>query len=293
MSEQIDNEELEKFKEMMRQHNLLREARKRVDFADFVKEAGNMEGYEALAESAKNVIPIIETAMEDGEIPVGASKMGGYPDLPPSIPYPVMEEFTEEKKEWVEVRPGVRKCQPTGFITYPKSAMQLLGQFNLAEVAPFDKDNLLPKTGMLYFFWSGELPYFAKEVTPVKVIYWDGDMSELRRTVPDEPYYEKYFTQALPSKKFTFEYCKNEYDVNEIEEELGEQYDYYSDYNVYGAKLFGYPEGVNIDCPRGDMINLFQSSYSEGCISGIYWYISKQDLANRNFDSVVFVEDLD
>lgn len=287
------SEEMEKFKELMKRHTELRKKRERTDFADFVREEGIEGAQEALMSVAKNAIPIIGTSMDDCDIPVGASKMGGYPDLPPSLPYPTMAEFTEEQRKWVEVRPGVRKVVPDGFKTYPESAMQLMGQFNLAEVTPFDKDNLLPKSGMLYFFWSGELPYYTKEISPVKVIYWDGDLSELRRTAPAAPYYEKYFTEPLPAKKFTFEYCKNEYEVDEIEEELGEAYDYYDNYNVHGGKLFGYPTGVNIDIPKGDVVNLFQSSYSEGCICGIYWYIRKQDLAALNFDKAMFVEDLD
>ncbi len=287
------SEELEKFKEIMQFHIEQRKKRQRTDFADFIKERCNIEGYEALAKVAKNAIPAIEIAMDDSEIPIGASKKGGFPDLPPSISYPTMNEFSEEQKKWVQVRPRVYKTEPDGFITHPKSAMQLLGQFNLSESAPFDKDNLLPKTGMLYFFWSGELPCYTGQISPFKVIYWNGDISELRRTAPAIPYYDKYFTEPLPSAKLAFEYCKNEYDIERVQKELGEEYDYYPDYNIRNAKLFGYPTGVNIDIPRGDIINLYQSGYRSGCICDIYWYIRKQDLAALNFDNTIFVSDLD
>ena len=40
---------------------------------------------------------------------------------------------------------------------YEKSAMQLVAQINLADIADLDIENKLPHTGILYFFWSGDI----------------------------------------------------------------------------------------------------------------------------------------
>lgn len=72
-------------------------------------------------------------------MPIGASKIGGCPDLPPGVEWP----------HWHE---------PLAFI----------GQFNLAEVAPFDRERLLPTRGLLSFFYEtdGEPLYSARLDAP-------------------------------------------------------------------------------------------------------------------------------
>jgi len=65
----------------------------------------------------------------DTQIPVGASKLGGSPDLPPDFIWP----------QW--------DCTPLTFI----------GQFNLSDVAPFDVERALPVTGILSFFLRSRL----------------------------------------------------------------------------------------------------------------------------------------
>jgi Domain of unknown function (DUF1963) len=69
-------------------------------------------------------IAIITSQSQDHFVSIGASKQWGAPDLPP--------EFV-----WPE-----RDGQPCEF----------LGQINLAEVAPYDTEKLLPEAGLLSFF---------------------------------------------------------------------------------------------------------------------------------------------
>lgn len=68
----------------------------------------------------------IRVTSRPSDVPTGKSRFGGWPDLPDSVQWP----------QW--------KGQPLAFIA----------QFNLAETHPFDKQNLLPATGMLYFFYD-------------------------------------------------------------------------------------------------------------------------------------------
>ncbi|GHO90126.1 hypothetical protein KSF_001740 [Reticulibacter mediterranei] len=78
----------------------------------------------------------------------------GLPDLPPGLEWPAYEG-----------RP-----------------FKLLAQIRLADVAPYDLAHELPPTGMLSFFLDSSpeaYPYISKENQ--RVIYYDGDLSQLRR----------------------------------------------------------------------------------------------------------------
>lgn len=100
------------------------------------------------------------------EIPVGSSKMGGLPDLPIGTDWPVS---------------GV----PMAFI----------GQFNLAEVHPFDQENLLPESGLLSFFYKEDIELDPEDdwQDDWRVLYFDADpMQFVRRQYPanlDEYFY--------------------------------------------------------------------------------------------------------
>jgi uncharacterized protein YwqG len=94
----------------------------------------------------------------DNNIPIGKSKYGGSPDLPANFVWP----------NWNGL--------PLSFVS----------QINLSEVKPFDKDNLLPEHGMLYFFietriqmWHGFYSHGS-----CQTFFYEGDMSQLVRTKP-------------------------------------------------------------------------------------------------------------
>ena len=64
-----------------------------------------------------------------------ASKIGGKPDVPKDFKWPVYEGKDFE---------DIRKERPLSFII----------QINLKDVAPYDKEELLPKQGILSFFYE-------------------------------------------------------------------------------------------------------------------------------------------
>jgi hypothetical protein len=66
---------------------------------------------------------------EEGDAPLGASRLGGAPDLPPDVQTPAA----------------------------------FLGQVNLAEVAPYAPQGVLPADGLLGFFGNGVL--YSRDVT--------------------------------------------------------------------------------------------------------------------------------
>lgn len=97
--------------------------------------------------------------------PVGASRVGGLPDLPPGVEWP----------HW----PGRGRN--------PASPLCFLAQINLAEAALFDVEHLLPASGMLYFFaatWVNCISDHYIEEGLWRVLYHDGDGSALRQALP-------------------------------------------------------------------------------------------------------------
>lgn len=243
---------------------------------------------------------IIICIKDVNDIPTGSSKMGGFPDLPPEIEYPTMSEYTET---WLL---GDNKGKSEH---YEKSAMQLVAQINLYELAESgaDVENLLPKTGMLYIFWSGEGADLEsneyvdmKIVDPDKtvchrVIYWDGDMSTLKRTEPPCPYYSKYFEECLEEYAVEFasdsEYSRDSaYEIENLEEVTDtESFDFSND----GDKMLGFPHGTNVPYLDENTVNLFQFDYSMGCLWSVYWIMKKEDLKTIDFSKVSIDFDTD
>ncbi len=95
-------------------------------------------------------------------IEIGCSKLGGRPDLPPTVEWP----------------------------TEPSSAsLSFIGQVNLAEVTSFDQDKLLPSQGWLWFFYSIDQPwgFDPHDAGKFKVLFNDGPAEQLRRLdYPDD-----------------------------------------------------------------------------------------------------------
>lgn len=131
-----------------------------------MSERGLAGHFAALAPFAKNAARITLDECADDDLPIGSSKFGGCPDLPPDI-------------DWFR----------TEIADIP---MSFLAQVNLAEAAPFDVENKLPKQGMLYFFYDcspdGMVWGFDPEDSDGwKVFFYDGDLSLLtRRKTPDD-----------------------------------------------------------------------------------------------------------
>jgi uncharacterized protein YwqG len=142
---------------------------------DEIRDALRAAGLERLAEVAERLtlptIRIEPTMVDEDAIPVGASKLGGRPDLPPGMAWPD------------------RDGKPHGF----------LAQFNLTEVAPYDVEKVSPPSGMLYFFCdftnercgvslddrtAWQVHYFAGNVGNSQRIYWPTSLPHLYR-LPD------------------------------------------------------------------------------------------------------------
>lgn len=106
---------------------------------------------------AKMSIRFTSVTSHDEEIQIGASKIGGDPDLPPATLFP----------EW--------NGEPLAF----------LAQINLADLTKFHAASELPSLGMLSFFYHVSQPwgYDPKHLGGWRVLFID-DLKELRRTMP-------------------------------------------------------------------------------------------------------------
>lgn len=93
---------------------------------------------------------------DDKNIAIGASKLGGIPDLSSGFAWPI----------WKNI--------PLSFVA----------QLNLEQASQFDSGKVLPAHGLLTFFYDANQQHFGSD--PVdrgqwKVWYFDGDVSQLRR----------------------------------------------------------------------------------------------------------------
>ena len=94
----------------------------------------------------------LKTSDREKKLSVGASKLFGTPD--------VFKGF-----EW----PGIE-------IDGEIYDLSFIGQINLKEAAKYDTDGLLPKEGMLYFFYDlDEMPYEPSDRNACRVIYCEKD----------------------------------------------------------------------------------------------------------------------
>ena len=75
--------------------------------------------YDELLKANDTDKAILFNEEECDDIPLGATKMGGLPDLPPDAEYPVRGEFISNGK------------------TIPASGLPLVCQINCGEIAPY------------------------------------------------------------------------------------------------------------------------------------------------------------
>ena len=276
--------------------------------------AGRSDLAEKLRSTWKNSVMFRDNiAFKDGEVPVGTSKIFGFPDLPPEIAYPELSGF-----HWSN------KHGESG--TVPRSSMQLIAQINLYELAKSgaDIEKVLPETGMLYIFscayYGSEidlelLPSFNPiediyyditsvddpELTQkVKVIYWDGDISTLRKTQPPSPFYGGLsYPEMTKERPVTF-YSQDNYDVMLLDDDTNDEllsilkwdYDDLIPENEFTEKLLGVPWTVRkMHYMAESEVCLFQyRDFRYGYLSD-YLAIDKASLRNKAFSDARLLED--
>ena len=216
---------------------------------------------EMLLNIKKNEITISTELNNNSEI-INKSKIGGKPYLPKDFVWPYYEEL------------------PLSF----------LAQINLEEVNSFDKDKLLPSTGMLYFFYeleTEEWGYELKNKGCSKVLYFE-DTSNFE--LIDFPKDMKSYCQ-VPEFKVTFKAnisypSYEDFDIihnggKEVADNFEDFQDAYFDiYNNHMesldsyTKLLGYPDVI-------------QSSMEEQCAAITKGFIGGIDSPKKYREEVI------
>ncbi|KGK81150.1 YwqG family protein [Clostridium sp. HMP27] len=160
-------------------------------------------------EIKKNAIKFDLKSKSKEELPIGISKFGGKPDVPKDFKW-----FYYEGEDYN----GETLNRPLSF----------LAQINCEEVKKYDEDDLLPKKGILYFFY--ELSTMTWGFDPndkgsAKVFYFDGNITDLiRADYPDDMQDDFKLPEIQPS-------FSSKYDLPYYEE-FNEIYDY-EDWDEY------------------------------------------------------------
>ena len=272
----------------------------------------------------KNILPQLYRGRIDsrfvpaqGKLAVGASKFGGRPDVPADFIWPVFETDTREDDQ-VKERP-----------------LAFLAQFDCAQLAPLDPEGLLPKEGVLSFFYELESQrwgYDPKDAGCARVFWFEGPLAPAEFPAELEEDFRlpemaaqlfggtdaPDFQDACPALEYAW--TANDYRIfDQARRELG------MDYPANRSQLLGWPDiiqnNMTLQCElisRGyylggswekipleersalrtpsvrDWQLLFQLDTVEngdfelmfGDCGRIYFYIRREDLAQRRFDRV-------
>ncbi|MBR5760220.1 MAG: DUF1963 domain-containing protein [Thermoguttaceae bacterium] len=117
-------------------------------------------------------------------LPGAASKFGGAPSLPSDVQWPTWRS------------PMFKKERPLSFVA----------QINCREASPYDVENILPKSGVIYFF--ADSVYGANRIGDQKswfVCYYDGPEDALTsRDIPPELFDKNYPSSVFVEKSISF-----------------------------------------------------------------------------------------
>lgn len=206
---------------------------------------------EVFAAYEKNAIAI-KPAHGKKAVATGGSKLGGKPHVAPDFVWPRYEG---------EGMDGVSKERPLAF----------LAQFNLRDLKPLDKEDVLPDGGILYFFYeASSMPWgfdpkdkgaarvlYRKEPTELSVAEFPDDLAEEFR-IPETALSferEKSLPEDIPEELFCADFDADDWD------EAREAYGCSSpDFPDEKHKLLGYADII-----QGEM-----EEECERVTSGIY-----------------------
>ena len=230
------------------------------------------------------------------------SKLGGKPDVPEDFEWPMFEGKDDYTPSY-----RAKKLRPLTFIC----------QIDFEEIAPFDKENILPKNGILSLFYDNIWTPIARpgEENGLKVYYFP-DKNKLKPskfTYPKKEWEDDVFRFFILQKHIQFYSFTEVPRILELDKLSGkdlldELYDKAYEENGYKVndryeygvdKMLGWEDNWNrVDMPNpNEYVLLFQIIASEftdikiGVDGHIHVYISKQDLKNKNFNNIKYAVD--
>lgn len=269
-----------------------------LSFEEALVQTGLQEFEPELSGTLANSIFVYTAPAPAPGLPVGASRIGGVPDLPEGIAWPAVDD------------------EPLVF----------LAQFDLSQVADYDKDSLLPAEGFLYFFY-GDMEGSVWGFDPDdkdhwRVIFHPGPASTLKRRnnplrLPKGAMFKECdvrFSTQLTLPHDISEKIKNENDnYAKLLEHLGSFTTHHQllghespvqgdvklecqlvSNGLYCGDASGYkdPRAEGLRDGVKDWILLFQVDSDDnpnmiwGDLGRLYFCIRKKDLEARQFDTV-------
>jgi uncharacterized protein (TIGR02996 family) len=138
-------------------------------------------------ELARPALRMVEASAPDADIPVGASKVGGLPDLPPGYSWPTGNEC---RAIYNDDTAGVEELA------------RFVAQVNFAEVAQSQATRTLPRVGLLSFFAFQDIENDNPDVVGVGAVFFR-DPTGLVRTDPPAALTEG--NTVMPAARLTFE----------------------------------------------------------------------------------------
>lgn len=265
-------------------------------------------------------IRLVTERIGDAELPLGASRIGGSPDLPADAVWPT----------WTPPKDSIDACGEP--ITVPRALpLGFIAQIDLSEIPPFSPS--LPHRGWLWFFY--ELATQCWGFDPAdrgccRVIYLDCERETLQRRAAPQELHEDFVSRAC-SVQTTLELTLPD-DLPSLDDARDPSEAYWAFRDQLGEgtssprhRLLGHPDsiqgtmelecqlasnGVYVGGPEGyqtaeakrleagaaDWQLLLQIDTDEdgpgwmwGDVGTIYFWIRKQDLLAREFGNVWLV----
>lgn len=203
----------------------------RAQIESLVREFGLKRVEKEILKHTRNAIRLSTEKIEEDNIPLGNTKIGGRPDIPNGFEWP----------------------------RYYDKILSFIAQINLSEIECLDTEKILPTSGILYFFYDCEQEVWGFDPDDKggwKVIYLEENSNTLiRKEIPGEvPDYAKYPASKVCIKnEISLPAWESTYidSLNLTEEEQDEYFDLIErviEENQPINKILGHPDQI-----QGDM----------------------------------------
>ena len=163
-----------------------------------ISEAGLQEWHDQLLASARPTVQYVADSERGDTAPIGVSRMGGTPDLPPTLTWPLRPPYTDAKTRNAEIRyhPAVRLRSPDYQLQNDRrnkiigmdARLPFIAQIDLAEAWRIQQFGCaLPKHGRLLFFYDArETPpgFDPADAAGFRVLWDTTPVSELVPVMP-------------------------------------------------------------------------------------------------------------
>jgi uncharacterized protein (TIGR02996 family) len=232
-----------------------------------------------LLKLARPALRMVKKNTTDGRIPVGASKIGGLPDLPKGFAWPPGGDC---HAIYNDDTGGTDRL--AGF----------LAQVNLAEIADTQAARVLPDSGLLSFFCFQDIENDNPDSIGAKAVYFPGDAKLVRMKPPKEL---TVGNGVIPAQRLRFEEIldlpadsdgpwRDDLESPEAEQ-LADALVYPR--NINFENMLGYARATTGSDPTPDKKHrhLIVLKNVSGC--QLHIQIHEKDLAARDFDKIKLV----